>query len=79
MFKLRASWALMGNDRIPGFEYLTKYSYGGYPALSGAFLANTNRNFYFFGENPTLTNSFYNSNVPRFIVKGFESLKFEMI
>lgn len=68
MFKLRASWALMGNDRIPGFEYLTKYSYGGYPALSGAFLANTNRNFYFFGENPTLTNSFYNSNVPNPIV-----------
>ncbi|PKQ61061.1 SusC/RagA family protein [Labilibaculum filiforme] len=27
--KLRASWAQMGNDRITGFQYLTKYSYGG--------------------------------------------------
>lgn len=64
ILKLRASWAKMGNDRIPGFEYYTKYTYGGYPTLSGAFLANTNRNFYFFGETPVLANSFYNSNVP---------------
>lgn len=64
ILKLRASWAIMGNDRIPGFEYYTKYTYGGYPTLSGAFLANTNRNFYFFGESPVLANSFYNSNVP---------------
>ncbi|QCX37599.1 TonB-dependent receptor [Aureibaculum algae] len=27
--KLRASWAKMGNDRIGGFQYLTRYDYAG--------------------------------------------------
>lgn len=27
--KLRSSWAIMGNDRISAFQYLTRYNYGG--------------------------------------------------
>ncbi|MBN7813341.1 TonB-dependent receptor [Algoriphagus sp. H41] len=54
--KLRASWAKMGNDRVPGFQYLRQYRYGGYNGQI--------QNFYFFGEIPTQYNAFYNSNVP---------------
>ncbi len=38
--KLRASWGKMGNDRVPAFQYVTRYEYGG----SG--------NYYAFGTNP---------------------------
>lgn len=58
MLKLRASWAVMGNDRVPGFQYLTKYTYGGF-ATGGI-----NQNYYIFGENPVQYNSFFNTNVP---------------
>ncbi|WP_211217379.1 SusC/RagA family TonB-linked outer membrane protein [Neolewinella persica] len=54
--KLRASWAQLGNDLIPGFQFLTQYLYGG--GSPG------NRNYYIFGENPTQYNSFFNSNTP---------------
>lgn len=55
--KIRASWAIMGNDRVPGFQYLTKYNYGG--TISASY-----GNYYIFGENPILANAFYNSNAP---------------
>ncbi len=55
--KLRASWAKMGNDRVPAFQYLTRYNYGGTPnALYG--------NYYIFGESPSRTNTFLSANVP---------------
>jgi len=54
--KIRASWAKMGNDRVPAFQYLTRYNYGGGNAR--------NRNYYIFGENPVQVNTFFNSNVP---------------
>ncbi|WP_157638256.1 SusC/RagA family TonB-linked outer membrane protein [Flexithrix dorotheae] len=54
--KIRASWAQMGNDRVPPFQYLTQYNYGGGNAA--------NRNYYIFGESPIQYNSFFNSNVP---------------
>lgn len=57
MFKLRASWALMGNDRVPAFQYLTRYNFGGTPnALYG--------NYYIFGETPARVNTFLSANVP---------------
>ncbi|MCF7740252.1 MAG: TonB-dependent receptor [Candidatus Marinimicrobia bacterium] len=45
--KLRASWAKMGNDRIPNFQYLNKYDLSGY---------------YIFGEDPVRVNTFVNTN-----------------
>ncbi|MCG8581849.1 MAG: TonB-dependent receptor [Bacteroidales bacterium] len=27
VFKIRASWAIMGNDRVPAFQHLTRYAY----------------------------------------------------
>jgi TonB-dependent starch-binding outer membrane protein SusC len=54
--KLRASWAKMGNDRIPGFGYLNTYRYGG--NLPSAY-----HNYYIFGESPTQVNTFFNNNV----------------
>jgi TonB-dependent starch-binding outer membrane protein SusC len=50
--KLRASWATMGNDRVPQFQYLTKYS------ISVPYT------FYIFGETPTYNQGFQASNVP---------------
>lgn len=55
--KVRASWALMGNDRISAFQYLTRYNYGG----------NTNvaqPNYYIFGANGTRYNGYTSANVP---------------
>lgn len=57
LLKLRASWAKMGNDRVPGYQYLTKFTFGG---SQGAI----NRNYYIFGESPVQYNSFFNTNVP---------------
>ncbi|WP_157492941.1 SusC/RagA family TonB-linked outer membrane protein [Echinicola pacifica] len=54
--KIRASWAKMGNDRVPGYQFLRQYRYGDYNGQV--------QNFYFFGENPTQYNAFYNNNVP---------------
>ncbi|MFW5945023.1 MAG: SusC/RagA family TonB-linked outer membrane protein, partial [Bacteroidota bacterium] len=48
--KLRASWAKMGNDRVPSFQYLIKYGLD---------------SWYPFGEgNPVRYNAFAQSNVP---------------
>lgn len=54
--KLRASWALMGNDRIPPFQFLTRYNYGGG--------ADTQPNSYIFGTNGTRYNGYASANVP---------------
>ncbi|TXE10202.1 TonB-dependent receptor [Seonamhaeicola algicola] len=55
---LRASYSVMGNDRIQPFQFLTRYSYG-----------NTNPdsarpNYYVFGETGVTFNGFRSDNVP---------------
>jgi len=54
--KLRASWALMGNDRISPFQFLTQYNFGGG--------ANTQPNSYIFGINGVRYNGYASANVP---------------
>ena len=55
--KIRASWALMGNDRIAPFQYLTRYNYGG-PTNA------PQPNYYLFGTNAVRYNSYTSANVP---------------
>lgn len=55
--KLRASWALMGNDRIPAFQYLTRYSYGGPTDAAQP-------NYYIFGSPGARENGYTSANVP---------------
>ena len=55
--KIRASWAIMGNDRIPPFQYLTRYNFGG-PTDTA------NPNYYTFGTNGTRYNGYASSTVP---------------
>jgi len=50
--KLRSSWGIMGNDRVPSFQYLTKYS------ISGG------SGYYIFGEDPTRYDGFLQTNAP---------------
>ena len=54
--KLRASWALMGNDQIAPFQYLTRYNFGGG--------ANTQPNSYIFGTSGVRYNGYASANVP---------------
>ena len=54
--KLRASWAQLGNDRVPGFQYLTRYTYGGVNGQYGVYSI--------FGETPSRSTSFISANVP---------------
>ncbi len=56
--KLRASWALMGNDRVGTFQYLTRYNFGN---------DNPNNpfpNYYTFGTNGIRYNGYATANVP---------------
>ncbi|MEQ9287756.1 MAG: SusC/RagA family TonB-linked outer membrane protein [Cyclobacteriaceae bacterium] len=55
--KLRTSWAKMGNDRIPGFQFLTKYDYGG-PENSAQ------PNYYFFGTDGARRLGFASAETP---------------
>ncbi len=55
--KLRASWAQMGNDRIPPFQFLTRYNFGG-PTNA------PQPNYYIFGLNGTRFNGYNPANVP---------------
>jgi TonB-dependent starch-binding outer membrane protein SusC len=55
--KLRASYAIMGNDRITPFQYLTRYQYG-----SGTNVAQPN--YYVFGLTGTSYNGYRSANVP---------------
>jgi len=55
--KLRASWAIMGNDRVGGFQYLTRYNYG------GDLLTNT-PNYYTFGTPGIRYLGYSSDNVP---------------
>ena len=54
--KLRASWALMGNDRIDPFQFLTRYNFGGG--------SNPQPNSYIFGTNGVNYNGYASANVP---------------
>ncbi len=54
--KLRASWAIMGNDRIAPFQYLTRYNFGGG--------GNVQPNSYIFGTNGVRYNGYASANVP---------------
>ncbi len=55
--KLRASWALMGNDRVGTFQYLTRYNFGGDPNTVFP-------NYYTFGTTGTRFNGYATANVP---------------
>ncbi|GAB3648605.1 TonB-dependent receptor [Echinicola sediminis] len=55
--KLRASWAKMGNDRIPPFQYLTRYNYGGNADAPQP-------NYYIFGTPGVRQNGYTPANVP---------------
>ena len=55
--KLRTSWAIMGNDRVASFQYLTKYNYSGVTDTAQP-------NWYIFGTNGTRYNGYASDNVP---------------
>ncbi len=55
--KLRASWAIMGNDRIAPFQWQSRFNFGG--ATQTAF-----PNYATFGVNGTRFNGFTSSTVP---------------
>ncbi len=55
--KIRASWALMGNDRVPAFQYLTRYNYSGNTDVAQP-------NWYIFGSPGTRYNGYDPANVP---------------
>ncbi len=61
--KIRASWALMGNDRIPAFQFLTRYDYGG-PLNNQGQIIWTQPNSYIFGTSGTSYNGYASSTVP---------------
>lgn len=56
-FKVRASWAIMGNDQIAGFQFLTRYNYGGLTDVAQP-------NYYLFGTTGTRYNGYSPANVP---------------
>jgi len=51
VLKIRSSWALMGNDRIAGFQYLNRYDYGGTTDVALP-------NYYLFGTTGTRYNGY---------------------
>lgn len=55
--KIRSSWAIMGNDRIPAFQFLTRYSYGGDANAAQP-------NYYIFGSPGVKYNGYTPANVP---------------
>jgi len=55
--KIRASWAIMGNDRISPFQFLTRYNFGG-PTNAAQ------PNYYTFGTTGIRYNGFTSANVP---------------
>ncbi len=55
--KIRSSWAIMGNDRIAGFQFLTRYNYGG--ATDVVF-----PNYYLLGTGGVRYNGYTSANVP---------------
>lgn len=54
--KFRVSYAQMGNDVVPGFQYLTQYNIGGSYDTGGGHT--------FFGVTPTYYEGMYSSNTP---------------
>lgn len=55
--KVRASWAIMGNDRIAPYQFLTRYNFGGDTDVAQP-------NYYTFGTNGTRYNGYTSANVP---------------
>lgn len=55
--RLRASYAIMGNDRISGFQYQTRYNYGGPTDVAQP-------NYYLFGTPAVRYNSYVSANSP---------------
>ncbi len=55
--KIRTSWAIMGNDRIPAFQFLTRYNYGGVTDVARP-------NYYLLGTNGVRYNGYTSANVP---------------
>lgn len=55
--KLRTSWAIMGNDRIAAFQYLTRYNYGGSTNVAQP-------NWYIFGTTGTRLNGYDPATTP---------------
>ncbi|WP_075590533.1 SusC/RagA family TonB-linked outer membrane protein [Labilibacter marinus] len=62
-FKIRSSWAVMGNDRIAAFQHLTRYDYGG-PYNNQGVKQWTQPNSYIFGTTGTMLNGYRSNNVP---------------
>jgi TonB-linked SusC/RagA family outer membrane protein len=62
--KIRASWASLGNDRVPAFQYLTRYNFGGLTSNVAGVPNAAYGNYYIFGESPSRTNTFISANVP---------------
>ncbi|MEP7238632.1 MAG: TonB-dependent receptor [Ferruginibacter sp.] len=62
--KVRASWASLGNDRVPAFQYLTRYNFGGLISNVAGVPNTAYGNYYIFGESPTRTQTFISANVP---------------
>ena len=58
---LRSSYAVMGNDRIGGFQYLSQYSYGGDFSNNNS---NVRPNYYAFGENGVVANGYRTGVAP---------------
>src|SRR5699024_3134039 len=54
--KIRSSYGIMGNDRVPSFQYLTKYT------------VSLDEGYYIFGESPERYNGFYQNNAPNPII-----------
>jgi len=55
--KIRTSWAIMGNDRIGGFQFLTRYNYSGNTDVAQP-------NYYIFGAPGVRYNGYDPANVP---------------
>lgn len=58
---LRSSYAKMGNDRVPAFQFLTRYTFSNDPNLPGQ---NVRPNYYVLGEQGITVGGFRSSTVP---------------
>jgi len=58
VLKLRASWAIMGNDRVPAFQHLTRYAYSNENPNSAQ------PNYYVFGTPGVSYNGYSSADFP---------------
>ncbi len=61
--KLRASWAIMGNDRVGPFQFLTRYNFG-LDLNRNNPLQDPRPNYYVFGSPGVRFNGYASANVP---------------